>query len=227
MGKEPTVFKQLFSALKGSSTLDEAFDEFGQMLDHAAWMFGQANDVLNRVATADDARDGLYNRDKSVNQLLRSIRRKVVRHLTINPGIDVGASLALLSIASDAERIGDYCKNVFEVARFYRDDFGVARYHEPLEKIREEVTGLFVTVRKAFDDSDASLAKDAIDQIGEIRSRCDLIIEQLLLDESGVQTHEAVAYSLLARHYKRVAAHISNICSALRGNVEELGFHRG
>jgi phosphate uptake regulator len=39
-----------------------------------------------------------------------------------------------------------------------------------------------------------------------------------------MSTHEAVAYSLLARHYKRVAAHISNICTAITGEIEELDY---
>ena len=34
--------------------------------------------------------------------------------------------LALISVAKDAERIGDYCKNLFEVGRFYDEGFNVA-----------------------------------------------------------------------------------------------------
>ena len=52
----------------------------------------------------------------------------------------------------------------------------------------------------------------------------DAIIEQLLLDDTSMETHEAVAYSLLARHYKRVAAHLSNIATAVRGRLEDLDF---
>ena len=66
-----------------------------------------------------DVRTPLYERDVAVNELERSIRRKVLRHLTVNPGHDVAICLALMSVAKDAERIGDYCKNVFEVGVFY------------------------------------------------------------------------------------------------------------
>ena len=38
------MFKQLFSALRGSESLDQAFAEFSQMLEHASWMFNRAND---------------------------------------------------------------------------------------------------------------------------------------------------------------------------------------
>ncbi len=35
---------------------------------------------------------------------------------------------------------------------------------------------------------------------------------------------EAVAYSLLARHYKRVSSHLANVSTAVLGKVEELDF---
>ncbi len=33
-----------------------------------------------------------------------------------------------------------------------------------------------------------------------------------------------MAYSLLARHYKRVSSHLANIATAVLGKVEELDF---
>ena len=111
--------------------------------------------------------------------------------------------MALMSIAKDAERIGDYCKNVFEVGQFYKEDFHVPQYHEPLAEIRESAEALFVTVREAFAESSVKKADLATESAGKIRTKCDMITEQLLLDASSISTHEAVAYSLLARHYKR------------------------
>jgi len=218
------MFKQLFSALKSGDVLDQAFSELAEMLDHSQWMFVRASEVLHRKADASQQRDAIYQRDKSINELLRSIRRKIVRHLTINPGSDVAAGLALMSVAKDAERIGDYCKNVFEVGRFYKEDFHVARYHEPLEGVCSRVEQLFTMVSKAFRDSDAQAAKEAIAKADAIGDDCDQVIEQLLGDQTSIQTHEAVAYSLLARHYKRVSSHLANISTAVLGKVEQLDF---
>ena len=63
-----------------------------------------------------------------------------------------------MSVAKDAERIGDYCKNVFEVGRFYDEDFNVPSYHDPLETIRADVEALFRLVRDAWHDSDPDKA---------------------------------------------------------------------
>ncbi len=218
------MLKQLFSAFRSGDVLDRAFSQFAEMLDHALWMFIRANEVLHRKVDAEEVRESLYRRDKSVNELLRSIRRKIVRHLTINPGSDVAASLALMSVAKDAERIGDYCKNVLEVGRFYTKGFHLPRYQEPLDGICGRVEPLFGTVTKAFKDSDAQAAKAAIKAADAIGDDCDQIIERLLGDTASIETHEAVAYSLLARHYKRVASHLANVATAVLGKVEELDF---
>ncbi len=218
------MFKQLFAAFKSSDALDQAFSEFSEMLDHSQWMFIRANEVLRRKETADDLHESIYRRDKSINDLLRSIRRKIVRHLTVNPGGDVAACLALMSVAKDAERLGDYCKNVFEVGRFYKEDFNVPRYQEPLEQIRADVEQLFTVVGAAFRESDSTKAKAAIKTADEIGDRCDEIIEKLLGDQESIETHEAVAYSLLARHYKRTSSHLANIATAVLGKIEDLDF---
>ncbi len=220
------MFKQLFSALTSGDMMDRAFSEFAEMLDHAEWMFIRANEVLNRNVKADEVRDSIYDRDKAINGLIKSIRGKIVSHLTVNPGSDVPAGLALMSVAKDAERIGDYCKNVFEVGRFYTEDFKVAQYHEPLEEIREEMEALFTAVREAWRKSSPSRAKRAIKEADAIRGRCDEVIGHLLSDQASTQMHEAVAYSLLARHYKRVAAHLANISTAVMGRIEDLDFRR-
>jgi phosphate uptake regulator len=218
------MFRQLFSAWRSGDVLDEAFAHLGQMLEHAQWMFVRANEVLRRQVGADEVRDPIRNRDKEINNLLRDIRGKIVRHLTINPGIDVAASLALMSVAKDAERIGDYCKNVFEVGQFYKEDFHVSRYHEPLEAVRGRVEGLFGQVKATFLESDIGAAKEVLKAADAIGDDCDQVIEQLLSDQASCQTHEAVAYSLLARHYKRVSSHLSNVATAVLGKVEELDF---
>lgn len=221
------MFKEFFSAFRtGSSgdTLDRAFSQFIEMLDHGQWMFIRANEVLRNEASADEVQDSLYRRDQSINELERSIRRKILRHLVINPGEDVPGCLALMSVAKDAERIGDYCKNVFEVGRFYKEGFHVAEYHDVLEQVRRDTRELFSVVSKAFGESDEHIAREAIRAAGTIRKRCDEVIERLLGDDAQIQTHEAVAYSLLARHYKRVAGHLENISTAVLGQLDELDF---
>ena len=220
------MFRQLYTALTSADTLSDAFSQLTEMLDHGSWMFVRANDVLHSKVSADEVHDSIYARDRAINELERSIRRKLLRHLTVNPGFDAAVCLALMSIAKDAERIGDYCKNVFEVGEFYTEGFHVPRYHEPLDEIAEQTLEMFRLVKEACRASDEERAKEAMKLSRRIRQRCDRIIRELFRDESEIEVHEAVAYSLLARHFKRVAGHLSNIATAVLGRLEELDYYR-
>ena len=219
------MFRQIYSALTSENTINQAFEDLTRMLEHGAWMFERANEVLHSTVPADQVRQPLYDRDQAINDLERSIRRKVLRYLTVNPGHDVAICLALMSVAKDAERIGDYCKNVFEVGYFYREGFHVPKYQEPLDHMAEDMGALFGTVIKATRDSDETAAETALTRASQIRRQCDHIIEELFRDEDSIEFHEAVAYSLLARHYKRVAAHLANIATAVMGQLEDLDFY--
>ncbi len=219
------MFKQLLNALTSTSTLDRAFEDLNQMLEHGAWMFEQANQVLHSRIPAEDVRDAIASCDKEINELERSIRRKVLRYLTVNPGYDVAACLALMSVAKDAERIGDYCKNVFDVGRFYSKGFNVPKYQKRLDNIYDRTTSLFDLVQQSCRQSSEKPARQALDAVTEIARECDQVIADLFRDEDRMEMHEAVAYSLLARHYKRVAAHLSNIATAMLGQFEDLDFY--
>ena len=59
---------------------------------------------------------------------------------------------------------------------------------------------------------------------GELKRRCDRIVEQLLRQKGDMPTDEAVSYGMLARHMKRIAAHLSNIASSVVTPVENLDF---
>ena len=219
------MFRQLFTALTSESTVKRAFDDLTEMLERAAWMFERANDVIHGRVKAEEVRDPIYDHDAAINDLERSIRRKVMRHLTVNPGHDVGICLALMSVAKDAERIGDYCKNVFEVGRLYSEGFHFPEYHEPLQHIARQNTEMFALVTEACRNSDEERARRALQSATVIRRQCDRIIEDLFKDEAKIAFHEAVAISLLARHYKRVTAHLSNIATAVLGRLEDLDFY--
>jgi phosphate uptake regulator len=221
------MFRQLYSALTSENTLEQAFEDLTQMLDHSAWMFDRATAVLFSMVPVEEVKQPLYDRDRAINDLERSIRRKVMRHLTINPGHDVAICLALMSVAKDAERIGDYCKNVFEIGTVYTEGFHVERYQAPLDKMADEIFGMFNTLSTATKESNEEQARAIMHQSLDVRHQCDKIITSLLNDPEPIEFHEAVAYSLLARHYKRVVSHLGNVATAVTGNLEDLDFFSG
>ena len=93
-----------------------------------------------------------------------------------------------------------------------------------LDRMAEQLSGTFDLLIEATRDGDEGQAQQVLATTGEIRSHCDRLIEALLREESQIEFHEAVAYSLLARHYKRVASHLANIATAVTGRLEDLDF---
>jgi phosphate transport system protein len=218
------VLKELLSAWRGRDALARMFDEFDRMLDETHWMFQQAVEVFFSRVDWQAVQSPLYERDKTVNKLERSIRAQVVKHLSVHPEANVAACLVLMSVVKDAERIGDYCKNIFEVGKFYTHEFTGPTYLDPLERIRMKVEDVFNLAKKAFSRSDVDFARQVQKEFGVFSKDCDRLIQQLLQHRQDIPTDEAVAYSLLARHMKRIGAHLSNISSAVIAPVHKLDY---
>jgi len=218
------MLRELLSAWRGRNTLALMIDQFDQMLAHDQWMFEQAIDTYWRRHPWMEVQDPLYARDKQVNALERSIRREVVRHLTLHPGRDVVACLILMSVVKDAERIGDYCKNIFEIGKIFGQEYTSEKHLAPLREVHETVTWLFESTREAFRESNTELAGEVLQRFGAMGKQCDYLIEELLRRKDDMPTDEAVSYGLLGRHMKRVGAHLSNIASSVVAPVENLDF---
>ena len=83
------MFGQLIAALKSGDQLNTAFAEFLQMIDASEWMFHEANDVIRGKKCEADVADALYEKDKDINRLLRSVRAGILTHLSVNPVADI------------------------------------------------------------------------------------------------------------------------------------------
>jgi phosphate uptake regulator len=216
----------LIAALRSGDALDKAFLEFHQMLESGRWMFNEVQAVLSGSKSPAEVREPLFTRDQEINNLLRSIRANLVTHLSVNKNADIAACLVLMSIAKDAERIGDYCKNLFEVGVHDRAGVNPSPYRERLDGLPERVEEVFDLVAQAFPESSTKLAKASIRAADAIRSDCDSIENDLLAEPETMAAHEAVACSLRARYYKRLASHLANIATAIFGRIEDLDFRK-
>lgn len=217
------MLKELLEIVRGKSPLKNMLDEFTLMIEKAEWMFDVSFRVLMDNKPAEDIRDELYAKDREVNEHQRSIRRKIIRHLTLQPRSDVPACMVLMSVVKDAERLGDFCKNIFELGTMFEDvTFGNGRYKTPLRELSEQVENLFSKTRKAFLWSDEETARAIISKGAGIGKQCDMLLKQLIMDE--LPTKKAVAYTLLARYIKRVTSHLTNIASSVVTSVDNLDY---
>ena len=218
------MLRELLAAWRGKDALGQMFEEFDRMLEETHWMFQQAVEVFFSRVDWQAVQDPLYRRDQEVNRLEQSIRAQIVKHLTVRPDANLAACLVLMSVVKDAERIGDYCKNIFEVGKFCTREFTTHRYLDPLERIRAQAEDLFRETQRAFGSSDIDRARQVIQTFGQVGKECDLLIRQLLRERDSIPTDEAVAYSLLARHLKRIGAHLANIATAVVAPVHRIDY---
>ena len=217
------MFQRLLDLWRSRDFPDEAFEQALQMLEDCRWMFETVSDALTGRTEVKNISEEIYTRDKEVNRAERDIRSRILTHLAVHPETDVPTCLVLMSIVKDIERIGDYCKNIFEVAILYKQRLGEeGRYMAPLHDIRTTICQLFTDTAGAIRDSDLDLAGRVVETGRSVARRCDELIESLIRDD--LPTSKTVAYTLLSRHYKRVGAHLVNIATSVINPLDQLDF---
>ena len=85
------------------------------MLEIVREMFNSSTNSL-RSPKAEEHPLNIYEMDKKINHFERDVRRKIMTHLTVNPQQDLSSGLVLVSVVIDIERIGDYTKNIYDLA---------------------------------------------------------------------------------------------------------------
>jgi len=218
------MFKQLIDALRKKDALGEMFARFEEMLGLGHGMFSKACDVVAGREQADAVGEELYRCDRRINQLERLIRERIVVHLVLGNEADIGVCLVLMSVVKDAERIGDYCKNLFQMAEQFQGTYTRGVYTGPLADLAEIIDGLFPQVAEAFSGAKKKQSKRTVAASAAVRKTCDLLVKQLLTPGGSATPDEAAALVMRARFFKRVAAHLGNIATSVGNPVPMLDY---
>lgn len=216
------MFKNLSAFWKGKDFLTEVLEEFKEMLNDTKVMFKAVCDALIEGRKGPDLEERIYKIDKKVNLLEKEIRKRIVEHLAIQPSVDIPVSLVLMSVVKDAERIGDYCKNLLEVTELLESPLKTTHFEELFDGIDKKILEEFDKTQKAFMESDEQVAKEILFLERRVVKDCDDILKKIA--KGNFQTNEAVCLALLARYFKRVSAHLANIGSSVILPVSDLDF---
>ncbi len=219
------MWQQLMKAWRASNLLAEAWEQSYQMLDIDQQMFNEAIHVLRE---SDDAVVNLEVKklDTQVNKYERDVRRKVMTHITVVGTSDLPAGMVLVSIVIDIERIGDYCKNILDLASAHPQRLFVPEYEEVLVEIESGI-------KKGFEESVSILREHdeekARQVMREYRSRvsdaCDEIVENVVRGQTDSLTPaDAAALVLYVRYIKRISAHLKNILSSVVNPFHRIGY---
>jgi len=216
------MFKSLLDFWKGKDFLTNVLEEFGNMLKDSQDMFSMVCQNLLEDKTIPGLEDKIYNVDKKVNLLEKDIRKRIIAHLSIQPSVDVPVSLLLMSVVKDAERLGDYAKNLLEVSRFTKKPLDMTIFSKLFNRMDKTIMEMFENTKKAFIESNEETARSIWRTERDVVKRCDTIIEDVA--KSDFNANQAVTFTLIARYFKRTAAHLTNIATSVILPVSELDF---
>lgn len=215
------MLRDIIDAWRSGGVMGKMFEQFLAMLDDAEWMFARSIDALFEERLAESAQKDLYDRDIRVNQTERRIRKELVMHLAMHPGGDIPGCLMLMSICKDAERLGDYSKNAFEVRILSRGPLK-GEFVPRIRACYDEALACFGRTRKAFTDCDESLSREIMECETAFGKRTEGLIVEIA--ESAAETRQAVAMSMATRFAKRVFAHLGNVASSVVMPVHKLDY---
>jgi phosphate uptake regulator len=159
--------------------------------------------------------------DRKVNELEREIRRDLVVHASVYGGIDTPAILVYMSIVKDVERLGDYAKNLLDLAR---DGASLAVAPDLAEwrRLAAETSQRIAAVGRVFQSRDADSARELLATGGHMLIHLDGCVSALVRgDDAGEQ---AVARALAYRYLKRVVAHLMTVLSGVTMPVDRLDY---
>jgi len=216
------MFENLLAFWKGKDFLSQVLGDFKQMLDHAENLFTMVSHALLENNKPANLKDNVYSVDKKINRLERSIRGRIVEHLTLQPTVNTPSCLCLMSVVKDAERLGDYTKNLYEVIELFEKPVDRKTFETYFDDMDKNILTLFKDTKEAFVGDDDSKAASTYHLESKLVKECDAILVRLA--KSSLSTNEAVCYTLIARHFKRIAAHLVNISTSVVLPVSQLDY---
>ena len=219
------MFKQIFNMFKADSLYEQALGECHEMLDIDLTMFKASIESLRKSDSADINID-IFSMDKKINAFERDVRRKVMTHLAIGCKEDIGSGLVLVSVVIDIERIGDYTKNIYDLAVNHSKKLNGGSVEDRLAEIEKISFKLFEDTIDAFKNQDIEKARGLMGSYKEnISIQSDAITNDIIAGKiSDLDTGSASSVGLYARYLKRIAAHSRNLISSIVNPFEKIGY---
>ena len=192
-----------------------------EMLSDDRHSFDLAISALLSGANPAAVGPDLYETDRRVNEAEQRVRRELVVHVSVHSANNVPATLVYMSVVKDVERIGDYAKNIFDLAA-EGVDFSAADDRDELYAIAKRVSEMITESGRVFAAEDVERARELSDAGDSMLDDFDQRVHGLLLsDDAGAV---AVPRALLFRYQKRIVSHLMNLLSAVFMPIDQLDY---
>lgn len=203
------MFQQLFGSGRKSTLVEAAFEDVSRMLQQSARMLDLS---LAALLDNEELKVDLDDMDDVVDESERMVRRTVLEHLSVNPKQDLVASLILVSMVQDAERIGDFSRGLAEVVQLAKSPReGI--FAEELRALFQRVRPLFEVCESAFRQDNSEMAQRVMNEHTEVKKALKEYTARVA--DSDLTADMAIVYASGARILRRISAHLSNIASSV------------
>ena len=219
------MWKEIISIFKKDNLYQQAFEEACEMLDTDGRMYTASIESLRQHDSAEIDLD-IYALDKEINRSERDVRKKVMKHLMLSGDTQLNSGLALVSVVIDIERIGDYTKNIYDLARSHPKRLKAGSLEANLQEIEAHITEVFTHAIEAFKEGDEELARQVMEEYKEeISTDCDDMAGDVISGKvSDLESPEAAAVVLYVRFLKRIGSHSRNIATSIVNPFHRIGY---
>ena len=221
-----SVFKDIVKLWNSDDLLSQAWDESYKMMVLSNEIFTQAIKYLREGENRDTIK-ALKKRDIEINTFQKDVRRKVVTHYAISQDIDdLPNGLVLLNMVVDVERVGDYTKNILDLALNHPNTIKSEDFSDELHHVEQEVVARFSKTLEAIRTQDVEVARSLMVSYKEtLTGVSDDIVNGCISGKITLGNEsKTVALALYARYLKRIGAHLKNITTVLINPFEAVGY---
>ena len=217
------MFRWLQTIGSESPGLDEIHRQFLQMLDDGRHVFDAASNTLLGGGAPEVVREDLFTTDQRINLTEQKVRRELVVHGTVHGSSSLPALLLTMSLVKDAERIGDYAKNIFDLACLDGVQLGNEEERAKLVALKDTISKMLIRTRGLLDNQNEEAAAAFLKEADEIQKECDAQVG----DRLTTSGHNEAPLVLVYRYFKRVVSHAGNIVTSIVMPLDKLDYYPG
>jgi phosphate uptake regulator len=218
------MLKRWLAIFQKDTLMDHAYHRSFEMFDILREMFTTARESLRHMEDTEIGID-IYDKDLEVNRFEREVRREVFNHLAVSGPERLPSGLALVSIIIDIERIGDYTKNIVELALNHPGKLHGAKYEEDLQRVEAAVEENLAKTKSCFESCDEASALELLKKYDWVNPVCDERLMELVKEEDkSIRPGDAVSLALYFRWLKRINSHLRNVITSVVNPFDRIGF---
>ncbi len=218
-------FKELLELWRKDNSLTLAYNDSEIMLENAYEMFVESVKILRKTGYKGDTRKEIREKDIMLNKYEREVRRKVLKYLAITGGANIIPGLILTSIVIDLERIGDYTKNIADLAKVRAQKLNAGSHEPELKRIEASVSNMFKNLLPILASSEKERARACVEDNFWVLKASDEIVDSCVLEKDALlKAGDATATALYVRYLKRIAAHLINVATSIVNPFDKIGF---